>query len=365
MKKHLLICLACLLLLAAPAAAAGGDGTSANPYQIESAAELQSIQNDLSAHYILMNDIDLTGVTWTPIGSYSAGFFGELDGNGYTISNLDLSATTANTALFSVITSGATIKDLTLKDCHVESTTAYSANVAGRIIMSESAAETVTMQNIKLLNCSVSAEGNNAANLVGIIGSYSIVNILDCSISKCSAVIEGLNVYTASNVIGTVSDLSQVNINSLVVEFSFVKTDSSGVGNVIGFGTSGSSIIVEDSVINTCIAESTATNSVGNVAGECGTGTSISVTNSVIENSIAKCSGSHAGNIFGAAALSGASISAYDCTVTKCTVISNRYAGGIAGRVTSGTTGVFTNCTVTDCSILANSYAAGICPAYS
>lgn len=43
--KRALIALLCLFLLATPAAAAGGDGTAANPYRIETAAELHSIRS--------------------------------------------------------------------------------------------------------------------------------------------------------------------------------------------------------------------------------------------------------------------------------------------------------------------------------
>ncbi len=56
---------------------------------ITNATELQNINLDLTADYILDNDIDLTGVPWTPIGDYGlAGFVGTFDGQGFTISNL-------------------------------------------------------------------------------------------------------------------------------------------------------------------------------------------------------------------------------------------------------------------------------------
>ena len=36
---------------------------------IKSSDDLQNIQNDVSAKYILMNDIDLSGYEWTPVGN--------------------------------------------------------------------------------------------------------------------------------------------------------------------------------------------------------------------------------------------------------------------------------------------------------
>jgi hypothetical protein len=57
---------------------------------------------DLDGINILMADLDLTGVTWTPIGSgayyTSTVFKGYFDGNGYTISNLNLQVDTNQNA---------------------------------------------------------------------------------------------------------------------------------------------------------------------------------------------------------------------------------------------------------------------------
>ena len=78
------------LLLVSAASAAGGDGTAENPYIIQTPAELQSMQNDLSAYYVLANDIDMSGISnWTPIGNSNDtvhSFLAKFDGNGYTIS---------------------------------------------------------------------------------------------------------------------------------------------------------------------------------------------------------------------------------------------------------------------------------------
>ena len=42
---------------------AGGDGSEGNPWQISTKTDLEAVNNDLSAHYILVNDIDLTGTS--------------------------------------------------------------------------------------------------------------------------------------------------------------------------------------------------------------------------------------------------------------------------------------------------------------
>ena len=58
---------------------------------IRTADELQAMEDYLSGKYILMNDIDLEGYDWEPVGGNNGYFFsGELNGNGYVIKNLTI-----------------------------------------------------------------------------------------------------------------------------------------------------------------------------------------------------------------------------------------------------------------------------------
>lgn len=69
----------------------GGDGSANNPYQIKTAAdwqELMATSADWNKHFILVNDIDLSGITLTPVGnSTTKSFIGVFDGNGHVIRN--------------------------------------------------------------------------------------------------------------------------------------------------------------------------------------------------------------------------------------------------------------------------------------
>lgn len=56
---------------------------------ISTPEDLNNIRNNLSGKYYLTNDIDLDSYTWVPIGTESAPFCGEIDGNGYIIYNLN------------------------------------------------------------------------------------------------------------------------------------------------------------------------------------------------------------------------------------------------------------------------------------
>ena len=78
----------------------GSDGTAVNYTVVNGATELQNMNNGLSGNYALGSNVDLNGVTWTPIGlTYTNPFAGKFDGLGHTISNLTINDTTGNNSV--------------------------------------------------------------------------------------------------------------------------------------------------------------------------------------------------------------------------------------------------------------------------
>ena len=71
---------------------AGGDGTAQKPYQVSTSEQLDKVRNNLSANYILINDIDLAGWdNWVPIGNRDDyPFRGIFDGNKHVIKNMTI-----------------------------------------------------------------------------------------------------------------------------------------------------------------------------------------------------------------------------------------------------------------------------------
>ena len=68
-----------------------GLGSSESPYVIENAGQMNEVRNDLSAYYVLENDIDLSGYEdWTPIGDDENAFTGHFNGNGHIIYNVKI-----------------------------------------------------------------------------------------------------------------------------------------------------------------------------------------------------------------------------------------------------------------------------------
>lgn len=112
-----------------------GNGTTDSPYQISTPAELMlaaKIVNDgtkLDAHFILMNDIDLNGAEWAPIGTVANRFRGTFDGNEHVVKNMNVTcaknADANNLILYHNVgffgyTLGATVKDLGVDNINVD-----------------------------------------------------------------------------------------------------------------------------------------------------------------------------------------------------------------------------------------------------
>lgn len=98
------------------------------PKAISNEQELISIQNNLSGHYYLKNDITLTASnSWNPIGltsgsaDYENGFRGTLDGKGHTVRNMKIeySASVSQYGLFGTLY-GASVRNLRVENAYIE-----------------------------------------------------------------------------------------------------------------------------------------------------------------------------------------------------------------------------------------------------
>jgi hypothetical protein len=104
-----------------------GSGTASNPYTITNASELQAMEDDLDAHYVLGNDIDASetddwnnGLGFDPVGNDSEDFTGHLDGNQHTIDQLTINRSAAeDVGLFGEVGENATIESVYLADIEI------------------------------------------------------------------------------------------------------------------------------------------------------------------------------------------------------------------------------------------------------
>lgn len=143
----------------------GGNGTASDPYLIASAVQFASISDGLDKHYRLICDIDFNGATITPVGQKVNGndaivydeFVGSLDGNGYTISNLNVVGHT-NAGLFGIIGETGEVADLKLYNVKV------SANITNaEKSTSEFYAGMIAGKNNGIIKyCSIDSDGTTA-----------------------------------------------------------------------------------------------------------------------------------------------------------------------------------------------------------
>ena len=211
-----------------PKRPASGDGKVNTPFQISTAAELAWFRDYVngkivnegekdktshpSASATLTADIDLSDfchaasttytqeLSWTPIGN-SGNYQGTFDGNGKTISNLYINATSNDAGFFDYLDIGGSIKNITFDNAKVKSTGDYNTG-----ILAGDAGRLCTIENIKTL-ASCSVEGNsfvggilgaardnisNSENHAMVKGSYTVGGVVGCydgsskSISSCA-----------------------------------------------------------------------------------------------------------------------------------------------------------------------------------
>ena len=174
------------------------DGSDANVYYIKTAAELAWVAQQVNdgndtfkdKTLRLMNDINLNGHEWTPIGNVTSypgiSFHGTFDGQGNTISNLNASddlPSWAAAGLFGSIC--GTVKNLKLKDVDIRSTH-YAGAVAAYSSANGSVIENCHVDGGTITTVPEKTSGgsyDNGDKAGGIIGYY----VVDDKVTNCSA----------------------------------------------------------------------------------------------------------------------------------------------------------------------------------
>lgn len=96
--------------------------TATNPLAlpITTCFDLQKMKYEPALKYVLKKDIDCVGIEFYPIGTVELPFTGELDGQGYTISNISInSSQNDNVGIFGVTETKAKIEDLILDNINI------------------------------------------------------------------------------------------------------------------------------------------------------------------------------------------------------------------------------------------------------
>jgi hypothetical protein len=197
-----------VILLLAPLKAAGfsgsGSGTAEDPCIITTVEQLQAIENNLTAHYALGNDIDASATkTWNsngsggyygfePIGTYENRFTGSFDGRGYKIYDLYINRFDSHIGLFGYVGSGGVVENVGMENEDVSG----DMYVGGLVGLSEGGA---------VSNCysTGSVSGTYVGGLVGLIYSAVVSNCYFTGSVNGSSAVGGL---VGCNWYGTVSN---------------------------------------------------------------------------------------------------------------------------------------------------------------
>ena len=132
---------------------------------ITTADELQAMQYDLSGKYILMNDIDLSGYEWTPVGNNDMGpFKGVFNGNGKVVKNLSINRPSETMQGFFGYASNAIIKNVGLENVDI-SCKEYSA---GLLAGSDDPSSYMSYSTASITNCYVTGKLKGHAYVSGL-----------------------------------------------------------------------------------------------------------------------------------------------------------------------------------------------------
>ncbi len=162
---------------------AGGNGTESDPYQISNVTQLQNISANLTAHYVLINDINASetrdwneGEGFDPIEDNEDiynWFTGSIDGFGFNISGLFIKRPSeTGVGLFRMISTGGKICNLSLINSYIVGKD-FVGGLAG------------SAQQYLFFNCSFNGTISGDNYVGGLLGQNAGGTIYSCNSRGC------------------------------------------------------------------------------------------------------------------------------------------------------------------------------------
>ncbi|MFA6539616.1 MAG: filamentous hemagglutinin N-terminal domain-containing protein, partial [Negativicutes bacterium] len=180
-------------------------GTSIGYMLVNTAANLAAIGNNTSwwgDGFALGNDIDMTGVTYTPIGNAATSFSGKFDGLNNTISNLTINTTNVQyVGLFGYVGSGAIVSSLVLNSPNISASSSNTELCIGGI-----AGKNLGAINNTILNGgSVTGSSTTGVVYVGGIAGVNAVGSTLVGGTVSGATLSGSNVSDGNVCVGGIA----------------------------------------------------------------------------------------------------------------------------------------------------------------
>ena len=253
------------------------ENDSAYAYTLEDA-------EDLAGLAVLVNDgntfagktitlkagetFDLSGYTWTPIGTSSSKFAGTFDGNsesGTTITGLTIFNASGYNGLFAFVNS-AIIKNIELTDGYISLSSKQYTRVGGIVCY---ATGTTMIENCSFEGTIDASAGSSKEfnNIGGVVAeTYSQVTIKDC---QAAGKIFG-NGYYMGGIVGYIGGTSagiNVTITDCTNEAELRPDSCTAVGGIVGYSGIPGKLTVTDCANNGAITSSVSTDYFGGIVG--------------------------------------------------------------------------------------------------
>lgn len=253
-------------------------------YQIDSVTDLfwfaglvngtltDGTEQNTSASAVLTADIELSGETWTPIGSESTPYTGTFDGQGYTISGMTIENAESYSGLFGNVT--GTVKNFTVTGSITITGDETVAKVGGAVgsLGTASAGGTVSGV-ISGVDITVSAGNDHIGGVVGSMPENSSPTVENCiytgkiTVTVAAGSVAGIVGYIRT---GTIQNCA--NQGSISVDVG----GTGSVGGILGYCNNGGIYI--RNCYNTGAISADGTDNVGAIVGQ-NKGTQATVSN--------------------------------------------------------------------------------------
>ena len=232
-----------------------GEGTLANPYQITCAAEFFQIDDNPTAHYQIMNDIDFGNAAFAGL---QKAFAGSLDGGDFTLSNLFLDGC----GIFREVVDTAEIKNIKIKNSVMAlSNRSTNAGIVANVMRGGYDDETgaqlkAILSNVHIINPMIIGT-NFSGYCGGLVGDVSLfVDMTECSV--INADIQVPNAEMLGGLVGALTTSSTMQ----VVAFTGTLEGGALVGGIAA------SVDGDCPILNAHVdADLTGSTTVGGVAG--------------------------------------------------------------------------------------------------
>ena len=208
-----------------------GSGTALDPFQVVCPTHFKSIgdsSNLWTSHFILKNNLDLSGVPLSPIGNSTVMFAGTFDGGGYKLSNVSMSTSTlTHFGIFGRV-QAARITNLVIENIQITSTV-VSGYVGGLVGTGEDQVE------INSITLSGSVQGQNRAG--GIVGYHTDNNPSGTGTSLTLSNLDNYATVSATNSAGgIIGETDSCGLSTGLRNFGNINANTAGgiAGNLYG-----------------------------------------------------------------------------------------------------------------------------------